>query len=85
MLMNKKELIINAAQCLLGIEDEWDYFDIAQFLDWQLDNMEDIAEGYPLEVMTRECEDEIMEEVRWLLKERVKALNEEIKVLKERL
>jgi len=51
----------------MGIDDDWGYFEIEQFLDWQLDNIEDIAEGYPLEVMTREYESMIMEEVDRLL------------------
>ena len=62
-----KDQITDAAQCLLGICDEWDYFDIEQFLDWQLDNIEDIAEGYPMEVMAREYEVDIMNEVERIL------------------
>lgn len=68
--MINKELydkINDAALCLMGIHDDWEYFEIEQFLDWQLDNMDDIAEGYPLEVMTREYEPMIMNEVERML------------------
>jgi len=70
--MNKKEKIEWAADCLLGICDDWDYFDIEQFLDWQLDNLEDLAEGYPREVMARENEIEILNAVERLLNKRNK-------------
>jgi len=70
--MNKKEKIEWAADCLLGICDDWDYFDIEQFLDWQLDNLEDLAEGYPKEVMARENEIEILNAVERLLNKRNK-------------
>ena len=63
----KDRLIEKAASCLLGICDDWDYFDIEQFLDWQLDNMEEIDDGYPLEVMTREYELDILDEVKYQL------------------
>lgn len=62
-----QEQITEAAHCLLGIDDGWGYFDIEQFLDWQLDNLEDLPEGYPKEVMTREYESLILEEVERLL------------------
>ena len=65
-----KNKITEAAQCLLGICDDWNEFDIEQFLNWQLDNMDEIAEGYPLEVMTREHEGAIMDEVVRLLKKK---------------
>jgi len=61
--------INEAAHCLLGIADNWGYFEIEQFLDWQLDNLDDLPEGYPKEVMTREYESLIMEEVERLIKE----------------
>lgn len=66
-MTNKSELITEAAHCLLGISDDWTYHDIAQFLDWQLDNMDDIAEGYPIEVMTRGNEELILNEVERIL------------------
>ena len=66
--MTIQEQIKDAAHCLLGISDDWGYFEIEQFLDWQLDNMDDIADGYPLEVMTREYEESILEQVQMLLK-----------------
>lgn len=66
--MTIQEQIKDAAHCLLGISDDWGYFEIEQFLDWQLDNMDNIADGYPLEVMTREYEDSILEQVQVLLK-----------------
>ena len=59
-----------AAQCLLGISDDWDYFEIEQFLDWQLDHLDDLPEGYPEEVMTRKYEGAILEQVEYLLEER---------------
>ena len=65
--MTLQEQIEEAAHCLLGISDDWGMFEIEQFLDWQLDNMGDIAEGYPLEVMTREYESDIMEAVEIIL------------------
>ena len=52
-----------AANYLLGISDNWGYSNIKQFLDWQLDNLDDLADGYPRDVMTREHEDDIMNEV----------------------
>ena len=58
--MTHREMISLAADCLLGIESDWGYFEIEQFLDWQLDNLDDLPEGYPVEVMTREHEAEIM-------------------------
>jgi hypothetical protein len=66
--MNKKEQIKDAASCLLGISDDWDLFDIEQFLDWQLDNLDELPEGYPKEVMNRNYEEDIMNEVERLLK-----------------
>ena len=65
--MKKEEKIEWAADCLLGISSDWDYFDIEQFLDWQLDNLDDLPEGYPKEVMKREYETQIMEAVEKLL------------------
>ena len=70
--MKKQEKIEWAADCLLGICDDWDYFDIEQFLDWQLDNLENLAAGYPKEVMVRENEIEILREVERLLNTRNK-------------
>jgi hypothetical protein len=66
--MNKKEQIKDAAGCLLGISDDWGLFDIEQFLDWQLDNLDELPEGYPKEVMNRDYEEDIMNEVERLLK-----------------
>jgi hypothetical protein len=66
-----QQQIDNAAGCLLGISDEWGYLDIEQFLDWQLDNLDDLADGYPKEVMTREYEDDIMEAVNNKLNRRM--------------
>jgi hypothetical protein len=66
--MNKKEQIKDAASCLLGINDDWGLFDIEQFLDWQLDNLDELPEGYPKEVMSRDYEEDIMNEVERLLK-----------------
>jgi hypothetical protein len=63
-----KEQIKEAADCLLGISDDWGYFEVEQFLDWQLDNLDELAEGYPVEVMTREYESEIMSEVENIIK-----------------
>lgn len=65
--MNQQKQIKEAAECLLGISDDWNYFDIEQFLDWQLDNLDELPEGYPREVMTRENESKIMTEVEYLL------------------
>ena len=65
--MTKQKQIKEAAQCLLGISDDWGYFEIEQFLDWQLDNLSDLPEGYPKEVMTREYERAILEEVELFL------------------
>ena len=56
--------IREAAQCLLEISDDWGYFEIEQFLDWQLDNLNDLPEGYPKEVMTREYETRILDQVQ---------------------
>lgn len=61
--MTHKEMINAAADCLLGIDDEVGYHYIKSFLDWQLDNLADLPEGYPVEVMTREFEAEIMDAV----------------------
>lgn len=71
--MNKSEKfeqIKDAAHCLLGISDDWDYFDVEQFLDWQLDHLDELPEGYPVDVMTREYESEIMLYVEYLLDRR---------------
>lgn len=65
--MTLQEQIRDAAQCLMGISDDWGYFEIGQFLDWQLDNLDDLPEGYPVEVMTREYESDIMAEVDYLM------------------
>lgn len=65
-----QEQISDAADCLLGISDDWDYFDIEQFLDWQLDNLDDLPEGYPKEVMNRKHEAQIMDVVEKLLNKR---------------
>jgi len=66
-----QQQINDAAECLLGICDDWDYLDIEQFLDWQLDNLEELPEGYPKEVMTREYENDIMDEVYGKLNHRM--------------
>ena len=68
--MTKQEKIEWAADCLLGISDDWDYFDVEQFLDWQLDNLEDLPGGYPKEVMNRKYEEAILNEVERLLRKR---------------
>lgn len=59
--------IREAAQCLLGISDDWGYFEVEQFLDWQLDNLNDLPEGYPKEVMTREYETRILNQVEQII------------------
>jgi hypothetical protein len=56
-----------AAQCLLGIDDDWKYSDIEEHLDWLLDNKDEIAEGYPLGVMDYEYRGEILKQVKILL------------------
>ena len=68
--MTKREQVKEVAQCLLGISDDWGYFEIEQFLDWQLDNLDDLPEGYPEEVMTREYEREILIEVQAILEQK---------------
>ena len=68
--MIKQEKIELAADCLLGISDDWNLNDAAEFLDWQLDNLEDLPKGYPKEVMTRENEIDILKEVEKLLNQR---------------
>ncbi len=65
-----KNQITEAAHCLLGISDDWGYFEVEQFLDWQLDNLRDLPEGYPVEVMTREYEGAILTEVEGVLESR---------------
>jgi hypothetical protein len=65
--MTLQEQLRDAAQCLMGISDDWGYFEIEQFLDWQLDNLDELPEGYPIEVMTREYESDIMAEVDYLM------------------
>jgi len=62
----KQEQIKEASQCLLGVNDiseEWGYFEIEQLLDWMLNNPEEIPQGYPMGVMKREYEIDIMNEV----------------------
>ena len=61
--MTIQEQIKEAAHCLMGISDDWDFLDIEQFLDWQLDHLDELPEGYPIEVMTREYESDILDEV----------------------
>ena len=65
--MTKQEQIRIAAQCLLEISDDWKYSDVIEHLDWLLDNKEEIAEGYPLEVMSKFYRENILKEVRILL------------------
>lgn len=65
--MSQQKQIKDVADRLLGISDDWDYFDIESFLDWQLDHLDELPEGYPREVMTRENESIIMTEVEYLL------------------
>lgn len=59
--------IKEAAHCLLGISDDWDYFEVEQFLDWQLDNLDELPEGYPKQVMARKYESRILSEVENIL------------------
>ena len=66
--MNNKEQIKDVASCLLGISDDWKYNDVKEFLNWQLDNLDELPEGYPKEVMTREYEQQILEQVEILLR-----------------
>jgi len=61
------EQIKDAAQCLLGISDDWKYSDIKEHLNWLLDNKDEIAEGYPLGVMGYEYRDKILEQVKIML------------------
>ena len=69
--MTTQEQIKDAAHCLLGISDDWGYFEIEQFLDWQLDHLDELPEGYPVEVMTREYESDIMDAVDKILNEKM--------------
>ena len=69
--MTIQEQIKDAAHCLLGISDDWGYFEIEQFLDWQLDHLDELPEGYPVEVMTREYESDIMDAVDKILNEKM--------------
>ena len=69
--MVNQEMFREAAQCLTGISDEWNYSDIYEHLGWLLDNPDEIAEGYPLEVMTTEFRNYILEEVINILAEEV--------------
>jgi hypothetical protein len=66
-----QEQIKDAAHYLLGISDDWGYFEIEQFLDWQLDHLDELPEGYPVEVMTREYESDIMDAVDKILNEKM--------------
>ena len=68
--MNKKEQIKDAASCLLGISDDWGYNDVKEFLNWQLNNLDELPEGYPKEVMKHEYKYQILEQVKILLWER---------------
>jgi len=65
--MTTDEQIKEAAQCLLGIDDEWGFDDIEGFLNWQFDNLDELPEGYPKPVMQRRFEDLILKEVKYLL------------------
>lgn len=69
--MTTQEQIKDAAHCLLGISDDWGYFEIEQFLDWQLDHLDELPEGYPVEVMAREYESDIMDAVDKILNEKM--------------
>jgi len=69
--MTTQEQIKDAAHCLLGISDDWGYFEIEQFLDWQLDHLDELPKGYPVEVMTREYESDIMDAVDKILNEKM--------------
>lgn len=69
--MTTQEQIKDAAHCLLGISDDWGYFEIEQFLDWQLDHLDELPDGYPVDVMTREYESDIMDAVDKILNEKM--------------
>ena len=62
-----KNKIKDAASCLLRISDDWKYSDIKEHLNWLLDNPDEIAEGYPLDVMKRNYSGDILEQVHLLL------------------
>jgi hypothetical protein len=63
--------IKDAAQCLLGISDDWKYSDIEEHLEWLLENRDEIAEGYPMDVMYEEYFDDIMLEVNRIISYKV--------------
>lgn len=69
--MTTQEQIKDAAHCLLGISDDWGYFEIEQFLDWQLDHLDELPDGYPVDVMTREYESDIMDAVDKILNKKM--------------
>jgi hypothetical protein len=68
--MNNKEQIKDAASCLLGISDDWKYNDVKGFLNWQLNNLDELPEGYPKEVMKYEYKEQILEQVEILLRDK---------------
>ena len=61
------EQIRSAAECLLGINEDWKYSDVIEHLDWLLNNKDEIADGYPLEVMDYKYRDEILKQVKVIL------------------
>ena len=69
--MTTNQQITEAAHCLLGISDDWGYSDFIEFLDWQLDNLDELPEGYPEQVMTRQYESRILDEVKRLLQSKI--------------
>lgn len=58
--MIKQEKIKHNAQCLLGIDDEWNYSDIKEHLEWLIQNPNEIADGYCKGEMTEENVDRTM-------------------------
>lgn len=68
--LNKKESknlkIIDTADRLLGIDDDWNIGDIREHLLWLIKNPEEIADGYDRSVFKVENIDDIMREVKKL-------------------
>ena len=53
---------------LLGISDDWGFFEIGEHLVWLIANPDEIADGYDKSVLIPENYYLIMEEVKMLLK-----------------
>ena len=64
MKQELKDQIEEAAYMLLGICDDWRLGDIAEFLQWGMDNPDELEDaGYPMQVCVPEHQQDILNQV----------------------